>query len=109
MLRRMIPDLEVTVPGLTEDDIWLRQQCALCTYKEEELSPRRRFAEALVILEAIGLRDHSKVDHPDTIPETLGLGGAVYKRRWDHGRRLDDLHLALFFTARRGKRTTERT
>ena len=81
LLRRMIPDLEVTVPGLTEDDIWLRQQCALCTYKEEELSPRRRFAQALVILEAIGLRDHSKVDHPDTIPETLGLGGAVYKRR----------------------------
>jgi predicted acylesterase/phospholipase RssA len=76
--------------------IWVIQQLALCTYKDEEMVPPRRFAEALALLEEIGLR------HPATTSgETLALGGAVYKRIWEYGGQLEDLHesLALYRAA----------
>jgi len=72
--------------------IWYHQQLALCTYKDEELLPARRFDDALQILEEIGLRS------PDTKDaETLALGGAVYKRLWEYNGQLEHLHQALFF------------
>lgn len=74
------------------DNVWIIQQLALCTYKDEELSPATRFAEALELLESIGLRDPSTRDS-----ETLALGGAVYKRLWEHRGQLEHLHEALAF------------
>ncbi|MDH3769663.1 MAG: tetratricopeptide repeat protein, partial [Nitrospirota bacterium] len=84
------------------DNTWVIQQLALCTYKDEELLASTRFADALVLLEEIGLRDpeeaiKKKEIKPETLPETLALGGAVYKRMWEHGGQLEHLHQALFF------------
>src|ERR1700730_2017981 len=39
--------------------LWIVQQLALCTYKDEELPPATRFDDALALLEGIGLRDPS--------------------------------------------------
>lgn len=76
----------------THDAVWLIQQQALCTYKDEELQPSKRFAEALRLLERIGLRNKNT-----TNAETLALGGAVYRRMWEQGGQLDDLYKALSF------------
>lgn len=73
-----------------DDERWLVQQLALCTYKDEELIPAVRFREALDLLSQIGLRQPTMTD-----PETLGLGGAVYKRTFEFGGQLDDLHESL--------------
>ncbi|MGB5287898.1 MAG: patatin-like phospholipase family protein, partial [Ignavibacteriaceae bacterium] len=83
-------------------NIWLQQQLALCTYKDEELLPVKRFDGALKILDEIGLSNHNiifageKID-PKTLPETLALGGAVYKRKWEHGGQIEYLNLARAF------------
>ena len=84
------------------DKVWVVQQLALCTYKDQELAASIRFADALVLLEEAGLRDpkhaiEEKGLDPYTLPETLGLGGAVYKRMWQNGGQLEHLHQALFF------------
>ncbi len=76
--------------GKTPDAVWIIQQQALCTYKDEELQPAKRFAEALRLLESIGLRNKST-----TNAETLSLGGAVYRRMWEQGGQLDDLYKSL--------------
>lgn len=71
-------------------DVWLKQQLALCTYKDEELYPDARFAQALQILRGIGLGE------PDTRDaETLALGAAVYKRMWQWGGQIEHLFQAL--------------
>ena len=83
-------------------NIWLQQQLALCTYKDEELLPIKRFDDALNILNEIGLSDSEKtfagekID-PKTLPETYGLGGAVYKRKWEFGGQIEYLNLARAF------------
>ncbi|MEW6218922.1 MAG: tetratricopeptide repeat-containing protein [Thermodesulfobacteriota bacterium] len=78
-------------PGRQRD--WLFQQLALCTYKDEELPPLKRFRDGLAILDTqLRLRDPGCRD-----PETLGLAGAVYKRLWEHGGQLEHLHTALSF------------
>ena len=84
------------------DDVWVIQQLALCTYKDEEQLASTRFADALVLLEEVGLRNpnrtiEGKIIDPETLPETLGLGGGVYKRMWEHSGQLEHLHQALFF------------
>ncbi len=82
--------------------VWVIQQLALCTYKDEELLASTRFTDALALLEKIGLRDpegaiKEKGIAPDTLPETLALGGAVYKRKWEQQGLLEHLHQSLFF------------
>lgn len=81
------------------NDAGLIQQLALCTYKDEELIPARRYGEALALLEKIGLRDPDHADPaqvpPETLPRTLALGGAVYKRLFESTGQLDHLHRAL--------------
>jgi predicted acylesterase/phospholipase RssA len=67
------------------------QQLALCTYKDEELRPADRFKAALDHLEGIGLNDPKTTD-----PETLSLGGAVFKRKWRTHGRTKNLQQALF-------------
>ncbi len=74
------------------DDIWVVQQLALCTYKDEERYPKHRFEEALALLESIGLRDSKKRDS-----ETLSLGGAVYKKLWEFCGQIDHLYESLSF------------
>ncbi len=74
------------------EDVVAAQQLALSTYKDEELPPDARFADALGILDAIGLRDPACAD-----PETLGQGGAIHKRMWERGGQIEDLHTALHF------------
>jgi predicted acylesterase/phospholipase RssA len=74
------------------DNVWLKQQLAFCTYKDDEVFPVKRFEAALEILESIGLRDPGLTD-----AETLSLGGAVYKRWWEYGGQLENLYLALTF------------
>lgn len=63
---------------------------AVCTYKDVETAPAKRYAEALQVLESIGL-GNTNVE-PD--PETLRLGGAIYKRKWQFDGRLDNLYHA---------------
>lgn len=75
-----------------EQAIWIKQQLALCTYKDEDIPLKSRFEQALSILEEIGLRESNNVDS-----ETLALGGAVYKRKWQTSGQLEDLHESLFF------------
>ncbi|QCW81811.1 patatin family protein [Methylotuvimicrobium buryatense] len=77
---------------LYPEDIWVVQQLALCTYKDEERYPKHRFEEALTLLESIGLRDSKKRD-----AETLSLGGAVYKRLWEFCGQIDHLYESLSF------------
>jgi predicted acylesterase/phospholipase RssA len=75
--------------------VWITQQLALCTYRDEELMPSQRFAEAITILESIGLRAPEQVDSEripsETLAETLALGGAVYKGLFEHNGQVDDL------------------
>ncbi len=56
----------------------LIQQQALCTYKDADLPFNGRLDQALNILENCrhGLRQTDN-------PETLGLAGAIYKRKWE--------------------------
>jgi predicted acylesterase/phospholipase RssA len=88
LARKLLAEAAAAFP----DNLWLRQQLALCTYKDEDLFPAKRFADALAVLEQIGLRDPATTD-----AETLALGGAIYKRWWEYGGQLEDLYLALNF------------
>lgn len=69
-------------------DVKLRQQHALCTYKDRELPATRRLDRALEILQAEEPLEES------TNGETLGLAGAVYKRKWQAEGKLADLESA---------------
>jgi hypothetical protein len=55
----------------------LVQQLALCAYKDPDLPADDRLDRALEILEARAALTSS------TNPETLGLAGAIYKRKWE--------------------------
>jgi predicted acylesterase/phospholipase RssA len=67
-----------------------RQQHALCTYKDLELPAGRRLDRALRILEQGGPLQES------TSAETLGIAGAIYKRRWEVDAKRADLENALW-------------
>jgi predicted acylesterase/phospholipase RssA len=65
------------VRGSAGDSETLRQQHALCTYKDLELPAGRRLDRALTILaDGDSLKE-------STSAETLGIAGAIYKRRWE--------------------------
>lgn len=82
-----------------KQNVWVVQQLALCTYKDEDQLPDTRFTEALALLDGVGLRNPARVDPrqvpPETLPETLALGGAVYKRIWEQSGQLENLHESL--------------
>ena len=81
------------VPGATADErTWITQQLALCTYKDEELPVTQRLDTAEELLEGVGLRDPQNKDG-----ETLSLGGAVFKRRWEATGQVEALHESLAF------------
>ena len=66
----------------------LRQQHALCTYKDMELAAARRLDRALQILTAGERLEDS------TSAETLGIAGAIYKRKWEVDAKRADLESA---------------
>ncbi len=72
----------------------LRQQHALCTYKDMELPTAPRLEAALKIL--------GEGDPPETSrdAETLGIAGAICKRKWVLEARRDDLEKALWYYER---------
>lgn len=67
--------------------VWVVQQQALCTYKDETIQAARRFEEAHRYLLEIGLDDSANGN-----TETLALGGSIFKRRYELLGQLDDLH-----------------
>lgn len=75
-----------------KDEVWIVQQLALCTYKNEEIPARKRLDLALALLEAIGLRNPSNKN-----TETLCLGGAVHKIKWQQFGQTEDLYESLSF------------
>jgi predicted acylesterase/phospholipase RssA len=84
--------------------VWIIQQLALCTYKDEELQPAIRYEEAIKLLKSIGLCNADTASRaeipPSTLPETLALGGAVYKRKWEYDGQVEHLYQALIFYRR---------
>ena len=83
---------------LEEDDVKenlrlqlkLGGQLALCTYKDPDLPVDERLDGALAILKRI-----AAIDPKDQ--ETLGLFGAVHKRRWETFARKEDLERSLSY------------
>lgn len=76
--------------------IWVHQQRAFSTYKDSGLPGDTRLRDALKILE-----NECKLDLKTCKdPETLGLGGAVYKRLWDASRVRSHLELSLAYYRR---------
>jgi predicted acylesterase/phospholipase RssA len=67
----------------------LRQQHALCTYKDVELPAARRLERALEILGGEAEIEAS------TTAETLGIAGAIYKRKWEVEAKRADLESSL--------------
>ena len=74
------PKVKRSEPKLSTE---LRQQQALCTYKDTHLHEDDRLERALAIL-----GDGEDLE-TTTDPETLGLSGAIHKRRWLHALRRD--------------------
>jgi hypothetical protein len=72
------------------DSDYLRQQHALCTYKDEELPAARRLDRALQILTQASPIDTS------TDAETLGIAGAIFKRKWELEAKRADLERSLW-------------
>lgn len=68
------------------------QELALCTYKDATLPLDARLNRALKILDKAGpgLQQHKH-------PETLGLIGAIYKRKWEVDRQRLHLERALHY------------
>lgn len=87
--RKLLDALPTAALGAA-DRLWVVQQRALCTYKDEDLVPGPRFERALALLDSIGLCHPELEDR-----ETLNLGGAVYKRRWEVDGQLEHLYAAL--------------
>jgi predicted acylesterase/phospholipase RssA len=71
--------------------ILARQQLALCTYKDEDEPANRRFDAALAVLDQIDFFG----DTEDEKQETLGLYGAIYKRKWELDAQRENLERSL--------------
>jgi len=72
----------------------LRQQHALCTYKDPDLSDRVKFDQAIQIL--ADCDDLSST----TDQETLGIAGAIYKYKWQAFAQRQDLETSLHYYMR---------
>ncbi len=70
------------------------QQSALCTYKDPDLPVDRRLDRALEILREI--EDLAQTRNQ----ETLGLAGAIYKRKWEVDSQKPQLERSLFYYLR---------
>jgi predicted acylesterase/phospholipase RssA len=72
----------------------LRQQQALCTYKDPDLSDQAKFDRALQILA------DSEDLRTTTDQETLGIAGAIHKYKWQAFAQRQDLEIALHYCMR---------
>lgn len=70
------------------------QQLALCTYKDEDLPADERLDRALETLREIADFETTKVQ------ETLGLIGAIYKRKWEIDNQRENLEQSLVYYLR---------
>ena len=86
---------QVDTEGGTDGErrTWIRQQLALCTYKDVNLPTQQRVAWALKALSQEELI-------ATTSAETLGIVGAIYKLRWGFEGRKQDLEQSGFFYER---------
>ncbi len=88
----------------TPNDVRVVQRLARNTYRDEDLLPAKRFAEALELLRSIGLDElrPALADASATASrvETLGLAGAIYKRMWEISGQLDPLQRSLDYYRR---------
>lgn len=85
-------------PSLVEDPalrMEIFQQSALCTYKDPDLQAEARLDQALEILRQSG-------DDMDTTTnqETLGIVGAIYKRKWEVSNQKQQLERSLNYYLR---------
>ena len=84
-------------PSVNEDVQFrtkLRQQHALCTYKDPDLPEEVRFDRAIQIL-----ADCDDL-HTTTDQETLGIAGAIYKYKWQAFAQSHDLDVSLHYYRR---------
>lgn len=72
----------------------IRQQQALCTYKDPDLPVGERLTRALEILE------ECESLQATTDPETLGLAGAIHKRLWEATGQMAHLERSLGYYQR---------
>jgi len=81
-----------------EEVIYLKQQLALCYYKDNEVNYKISFKKALVILddsEQLILQNKTIVNYEKIISENLSLMGAVYKRYFEKDKRIKDLKKSI--------------
>jgi predicted acylesterase/phospholipase RssA len=74
--------------------MWFAQQQALCTYKDPDLPADQRLDDALKILQG-----NLKLE-TTTVQETLGLAGALYKRKWEINGQRENLDRSLAYYLR---------
>ncbi|MDQ3130693.1 MAG: patatin-like phospholipase family protein [Acidobacteriota bacterium] len=72
----------------------IHQQWSLCTYKDTDLSADKRLDDALKIL------DKADDLKQTTNQETLGLAGAIYKRKWEVDNQKLQLERSLLYYER---------
>jgi hypothetical protein len=72
----------------------IHQQSALCTYKDPDLPVDSRLDRALEIIREV--EDVSQTRNP----ETLGLVGSIYKRKWEVDNQRAQLERSLFYYLR---------
>lgn len=84
------------------DNLKLHQKLALLTYKDPDLPVDARLDSALRILRAV--EDLSSTANQ----ETLGLAGAVYKRKWEFDNQKPQLERSLAFYLRGYEQGAER-
>jgi predicted acylesterase/phospholipase RssA len=91
-------------PGIFKHPKFLEifQQSALCTYKDPTLPADSRLDRALEILEMA--EDLATT----TTPETLGIAGGIYKRKWEVDNQKSNLERSLFYY-RRGYKISSAT
>ena len=85
-------------PSLSEDrelSLTIHQQAAVCTYKDPDLQADARLDRALDIL-----RQSCEDIGSTTNQETLGITGAIYKRKWELDNQKQQLERALNYYRR---------
>ena len=82
-----------------QSSLWLAQQHALCTYKDADLPCDERLDRALTILETY-LQSHRESLTSTRNQETLGIAGAIHKRKWEVNNQKQHLERSLAYYRR---------
>ena len=89
LARRLLALARARGPHPPELDRRLREKLAICIYKDPERRAEESLDEALLMLDPTG--DSAIGDRQ----ETLGIAGAIYKRKWEIDGRVEHLDRAL--------------